>query len=54
MTKTTYINQLPETDQNAILAKVKSYYETELFQKFTEEEKEIVLNSRLCDLEEIL
>ena len=54
MTKTTYIAQLPETEQNKILAKVTAHYENELFQEFTEEETEIVLGSRLCDLEEIL
>lgn len=53
MNKTTYIAQLPETTQNEILAKVQAHYENELCTEFTEEEKEIVLGSRLCDLEEI-
>ena len=54
MENTTYIAQLPETTQNEILAKVQAHYENELCTEFTEEEKEIVLGSRLCDLEEIL
>lgn len=46
-----YINQLPETTQKAILAKAKAFYENELGQELTEEEKEIILTSKISDVD---
>ena len=54
MSKTQFICTLPINVQTNILQRVKKYFTTELKQDFTREEKETVLNSRLCDLESIL
>lgn len=49
-----YVNQLSPGEQIAILGKAEMYYKTELNQEFTDDERNIVVNSRLCDLEEII
>lgn len=49
-----YVNQLPKKVQASVLKKAKKYYKKELHQGFTDEERKIVLTSRLCDLAEIL
>lgn len=49
-----YVNQLSPKEQSAILGKAKAHYETELDQEFTDEERNIVINSRISDLEEII
>lgn len=49
-----YVNQLSPGERAAILGKAEMYYKTELGQEFTDEERNIVINSRVCDLEEIM
>lgn len=49
-----YVNQLPQNKQKAILRKVRKHYKQELHQEFTDEDKETLLNSRVCDLAEVL
>ena len=45
-----YINQLSQANQNKIIAKAKAFYENELNQPFTDDEKEIILNSKVSDI----
>lgn len=54
MKKTDYIATLPEEVQAQILDDVFHFHFCDSGHFITEEEKEMVLNSRLCDLEEII